>query len=360
MITHSMKKHKTLFFILLLAVWSVQVGCDQEGNSDDENSGDGDSDTDSDGDSDGDTDTDADGDADGDSDADTDADSDGDTDGDSDTDADGDTDGDTDGDSDGDTDGDTDGDADGDSDSDTDSDSDDIGPFECIDGFLDVCTPIVNYTNDEADGDGAEFDNVFPQGGDAAMQNAACTVCSILYRDPAEASEGPSTINLHIYDFDGIANAGGNTINISSRHIRNFQGDAALLEFTGVLVHECVHLYQNDHGEGGMVEGMADFVRIRAGLYPPGRRRPGGNWYDAYTTGGFFFSWLAGPGLLYDDGFEPKDLDIGWAINQKMGTTWDRQLFIDRLGLDVDALWDQYQAEISKQPYDILTVDYEY
>ncbi|MCP4604599.1 MAG: hypothetical protein GY847_29435 [Proteobacteria bacterium] len=211
-----------------------------------------------------------------------------------------------------------------------------------------MCKPTINFSNDAAYGDGASFDNAIPDAV-AAMQDACCTVCSILYREASEAAHGPSVLNLSVYDFDGVAHAmAGNpaTINISSRHTRNYSGDAAVLEFTGVMVHEGVHLYQNYSGEGGMGEGMADFVRIRAGHYQPGRRGKGGNWSDAYTTGGFFFSWLAGPGLLHDDGYDPPDPDIGWAINKKMGEGWSRQLFIDRIGVDVDTLWSQYQSEI--------------
>lgn len=112
------------------------------------------------------------------------------------------------------------------------------------------------------------------------------------------------------------------------------------------MIHEVTHLYQFDDGGGGLVEGMADFVRIRAGHHRLDRRGPGGAWTDAYTTSGFFFSWLAGPGGLQPDGRVPFDPDIGWAINQQMKDAWSEQVFEDRLGEDVDALWQQYQDAI--------------
>jgi hypothetical protein len=211
--------------------------------------------------------------------------------------------------------------------------------------FEDVCWPTVNFTNETANGDGAEFNKQIPDA-ERAMQEAQCAVCSILYRDPSEVN-APSSMTFRIYDFDGVAHASGTTIEFSSRHIVKFTGEQALLEYTGVMVHESVHLLQNFGGEGGMVEGMADFVRVRAGFYEDGRRRPGGNWSDPYTTGGFFFSWLSGPGILYDDGYEPKDLDIGWAINQKMGS-WNKSLFEERFGKTVETLWDEYQDAIAK------------
>jgi hypothetical protein len=74
------------------------------------------------------------------------------------------------------------------------------------------------------------------------------------------------------------------------------------------------------------------------------RRGPGGAWTDPYTTSGFFFSWLAGPGALQKDGRPQADPDIGWAINAAMrGNDFDDQVFMRRLGKDVDALWQEYQ-----------------
>lgn len=218
----------------------------------------------------------------------------------------------------------------------------------CLPQFAAVCTPEVTFQNDESAGDGALFDQVIPDAV-ATMQDVACVVCSILFRNPAEVIEasGPSAVTLHIHDFDGVANAGGGTINFSSRHIANYDDpDEALFEYRGVLLHETTHLYQWDAGGGALVEGMADFVRIRAGHHHLNRRGPGGAWTDAYTTSGFFFSWLAGPGYAHPDGRAPFDADIGWAINQHMKDQWDPTLFVEHFGEDVDTLWAEYQAAI--------------
>jgi len=208
------------------------------------------------------------------------------------------------------------------------------------------CNPPIMFMNEEADGDGAMFDQVIPDAV-ATMKDVACRVCTLLYRDPAEVTRAPSMIRLRIYDFDGVANAGGGVISFSSRHIANYDDpDDARFEYIGVLIHETTHLYQFDDGGGGLVEGMADFVRIRAGHHRLNRRNPGGAWTDAYTTSGFFFSWLAGPGGLQPDGRVPADPDIGWAINQQMKDTWSEQVFEERLGMTVDQLWTEYQNEI--------------
>jgi hypothetical protein len=206
------------------------------------------------------------------------------------------------------------------------------------------CAPQIEFQNDAADGDGAMFDAVMPDPV-TTLGTIACQVCTILYRDPAEVTRNPSTIRLRVYDFDGVANAGGENINLSSRHVANYRDpDDALFEFIGVLLHEATHLYQFDGGSGALVEGMADFVRIRAGHHRMNRRGPGGAWTDPYTTSGFFFSWLAGPGGLQKDGRPEADPDIGWAINQAMrGDDFDPRVFEDRLGENVDALWQEYQ-----------------
>ena len=221
-------------------------------------------------------------------------------------------------------------------------------PSDCDPVFMteDTCDPEIEFQNDEAEGDGAMFDQVIPDP-IATMREIACRVCTILYRDPSEVTKRPDAIRLRIYDFDGVANAGGGVINLSSRHVANYEDpDDARFEYIGVLLHETAHLYQFDDGGGGLVEGMADFVRIRAGHHRLDRRDPGGAWTDAYTTSGFFFSWLAGPGGLQPDGRVPADPDIGWAINQQMKDNWTTDVFVDRLDTDVDTLWTEYQAAI--------------
>lgn len=74
-------------------------------------------------------------------------------------------------------------------------------------------------------------------------------------------------------------------------------------ELTGVLVHEMVHTVQNNgHGTapGGLIEGIADWIRLRAGLGAPHWKRPEkkedieGRWeWDAgYEKTAFFLEWL--------------------------------------------------------------------
>ena len=57
----------------------------------------------------------------------------------------------------------------------------------------------------------------------------------------------------------------------------------------------------------GKDEEFKQLVRIRAGHHHMSRRSPGGAWTDPYTTSGFFFAWLAGPGGLQTDGRQAGD-----------------------------------------------------
>lgn len=69
-------------------------------------------------------------------------------------------------------------------------------------------------------------------------------------------------------------------------------------EIVGVILHEMVHVWQWAVGEGvpgGLVEGVADWVRLRAGLTPPHWRRVRSEQWDAgYERTAYFLEWLEG------------------------------------------------------------------
>lgn len=228
------------------------------------------------------------------------------------------------------------------------------GPISCSPVFEEACTPEIEFENQEPDGRGAIFNTVIPDPV-ATMQDIACTVCSILYRDPSEIPENkhPSKIRLVLDFHGGVAQAGGDQIQFDLNYIDNYSDASeseATTEMMGVLVHETVHLYQN-YGNGGTGEGMADYVRIRTGFYEQGRRGPGGSWQDAYTTSGFFYSWLAGPCVYHMDGRTPHNKDIGYLLNKALGEGGDPYDQVDSVlkaefGKTADELWDEYQMAL--------------
>jgi hypothetical protein len=124
--------------------------------------------------------------------------------------------------------------------------------------------------------------------------------------------------------------------------------EQATREFMGVIVHETTHLYQN-YGEFHTGEGMADWVRVRVGLYPQGRCGRGGDWMGGYTTTGCFFSWLTGPSVYHSQNHPSHDLELGFEINKVVGSEGADgvpDLLQEKFGADVNTLWDAYQNDI--------------
>jgi Peptidase of plants and bacteria len=68
-------------------------------------------------------------------------------------------------------------------------------------------------------------------------------------------------------------------------------------ELIGVVTHEMVHAYQwNALGTcpGGLIEGIADYVRLKAGLAPPHWKRDDKveKWDEGYQRTAYFLEWL--------------------------------------------------------------------
>jgi hypothetical protein len=232
------------------------------------------------------------------------------------------------------------------------------GPVSCLPAFETACKPNIVYQNNEPQ-QAALLDQLYPDI-TPLMQDVTCTVCSILFRsvDDIPESRRHETVMLTVENVGPPAFAGGNGITLDSEHVANQEGSSEeqqRTEFRGILVHEAVHLYQT-YGTFGLGEGNADHLRIRVGLYNPGRRGTGGDWLGGYTTTGFFFSWLSGPCEYHSDYREAGyDLDLTYKIDQAV---WQAEengddseaavagLLQQLFGSDVTTLWNEYQAAI--------------
>ncbi|EPE06050.1 pbsp domain-containing protein [Ophiostoma piceae UAMH 11346] len=122
--------------------------------------------------------------------------------------------------------------------------------------------------------------------------------------------------------------------------------ERATAEIAGVLTHELVHCYQwNGHGScpGGLIEGIADWVRLRCALEPPHwKREPAavGRWDGGYQHTAYFLDYLEnrfGSGTVR-------------RINEKLRLEhYDGDSFWpDLLGDSVQKLWEDY-AEAVKE-----------
>lgn len=115
-------------------------------------------------------------------------------------------------------------------------------------------------------------------------------------------------------------------------------------EIIGVVTHEMVHCFQHDaHGTApaGLIEGIADYVRLKAGLAPPhwekkGKREVGERWDEGYQKTAFFLEWMereevggreavARINAALRGNKEYKEEDF-WrkVVGENVGTLWER------------------------------------
>lgn len=109
-------------------------------------------------------------------------------------------------------------------------------------------------------------------------------------------------------------------------------------EIPGIVHHEFGHAFQWDaHGSapGALIEGIADFVRVKSGYAPLGWKvpepSPDTKWDEGSAT--WFLIWL-------DDQFPglPK------RLNQAMFRKFHEDVFYVLTGRSVGSLWKEYQA----------------
>ncbi|KAK0627263.1 peptidase of plants and bacteria-domain-containing protein [Immersiella caudata] len=137
----------------------------------------------------------------------------------------------------------------------------------------------------------------------AAVQN----VQRLLYRSPSERhTTCPPTrsVTLILRDMGGVAYTTGTEldpdhkeIHFSLSYINGINPPSRLTaEITGVLTHELVHCYQWDaRGScpGGLIEGIADWVRLNCDLSPPHwKREVDGDWDRGYQHTAYFLQYL--------------------------------------------------------------------
>ena len=133
-----------------------------------------------------------------------------------------------------------------------------------------------------------------------------------------------------------------NEIRVSDKHIQDFSGDQLKSEFNGVLYHEMTHVWQwdgngqQDETRGGLIEGIADFVRLKANYIPAGWAQPGegNNWYDGYSVTARFLDYCEG----LRTGFVAE-------LNKKLKDGYSTDFFFQLLGKTVDQLWTDYKNQ---------------
>lgn len=175
-------------------------------------------------------------------------------------------------------------------------------------------------------------------------------VLELLYEDASDAPPIRS-VTLFLEPMEGVAYTKGSDldddhkeIHLSTKYIQNV-GNRARNEILGVVNHEMVHCLQwNGSGTcpSPLIEGIADWVRLRSGLTPPHWKRGGERWDEGYQNTAYFLDWLA-----------QGDAGIVRKMNLSMRfDKYDEKTFWKRLaGADVQTLWAQYRKEVGLLPF---------
>ncbi|XP_077216774.1 uncharacterized protein LOC143851289 isoform X2 [Tasmannia lanceolata] len=92
-----------------------------------------------------------------------------------------------------------------------------------------------------------------------------------------------------------IAYTTNNEIHVSASHIESYSGDVRT-EITGVLYHEMTHVWQwngANQAPGGLIDGVADFVRLKAGFAGSDWVKAGGgdSWDQRYVVTARFLDY---------------------------------------------------------------------
>lgn len=141
-------------------------------------------------------------------------------------------------------------------------------------------------------------------------------------------------------------------IHFSLDYIAQISSSLQKSEIMGVLVHEMVHCWQwaaLSTAPGGLIEGVADFVRLKAGLSPPHwKKEAGGDWDAGYQHTGYFLEWV-------EDKFGEGSVEkVNAGLREKKydeGEFW-KGLF----GREVEELWREYGRTLKQEEKDAMDI----
>lgn len=195
----------------------------------------------------------------------------------------------------------------------------------------------------------------------SVLEEAVNGVLNLLYS--AQGSIPPTrSVTLILRSMPGVAYTTGKDIDadhkeihFSTDYIAGVDASRRRDEMLGVLRHEMVHCWQwNALGTapGGLIEGIADYVRLRSGLVPPHwKKEVDGDWDAGYQHTGYFLDYLE---QRFGDGSV-------MAINEKLrGCRYDADKFwTDLFGHKVKKLWKQYGESLHGKDAELDSEDEE-
>jgi len=187
------------------------------------------------------------------------------------------------------------------------------------------------------------------------FKQSVIQVLSHLYT-PTTAPTNVRSITLILKDMQGVAYTQGSELDDDHKEIHFSTGyiqssaSRAHDEIFGVLVHEIVHCFQyNARGTcpGGLIEGIADWVRLKAGLAPPHWIRGGAEWDQGYEVTGFFLDWIE---RKYGDPGDNKQPTFVPKLNETLrDVDYKEEVFHSLVGKSVQDLWEEYKSELEDE-----------
>jgi hypothetical protein len=184
------------------------------------------------------------------------------------------------------------------------------------------------------------------------LEDAVNSVLSLLYYGlDTKCIPLTRSVTLILESMGGVAYTTGKAIDddhkeihFSTDYISQISETRLKEEMQGVIVHEMVHCWQhNGQGTapGGLIEGIADWVRLKAGFAPPHWRRSADDKWDAgYERTAYFLEFLE----------EKHGGDVVRRINEGLrGCRYDEGEFWEKCcGHSIDKLWKGYQKSFVK------------
>ncbi|GAB4838832.1 hypothetical protein Ancab_028374 [Ancistrocladus abbreviatus] len=127
-------------------------------------------------------------------------------------------------------------------------------------------------------------------------------------------------VTLVVEQMEGVAYTANNQIHLSAKYVHQYSGDV------------------KREAPGGLIDGIADYVRLKAGYAPAHSVKPGQGerWDQGYDVTARFLEYCNS----LRNGFVAE-------LNKKMRTGYSNSYFNELLGKSVDQLWGEYKAKYS-------------
>jgi hypothetical protein len=187
----------------------------------------------------------------------------------------------------------------------------------------------------------------------SAIEEAVSGVLYWLYKDlPTHCIPPTRSVTLILRSMGGVAYTTGKDfdddhkeIHFSTDYINDIAEERKKEEMLGVIRHEMVHCWQwNAYGTapGGLIEGIADWVRLKSNFVPPHwKQESDGDWDAGYQHTGYFLDYLEN---TFGEGSVRK-------VNESLrGKKYhDGELWEDLFGKKVDKLWEDYGKQLGEE-----------